>query len=49
LAVGCFDGKLRFFNSSGVLKHRDRDLDYDPLSLTFVNNDEYLAVGGTNR
>lgn len=49
LALGCLDGKLRFFQSNGQQKSKDRELAYDPLSLTFFGNGDYLAISGTDK
>ncbi|GBF97536.1 hypothetical protein Rsub_10459 [Raphidocelis subcapitata] len=45
LAVGCLDGQLRFFDGAGVQRHRDRQVQGDPLSLAYLGEDHLLAAG----
>ncbi len=49
LACGCLDGQLKFYLVTGQQKSKDRDLPYDPLSVTYFSNGEYLAVSGTDK
>ena len=49
LAVGCLDGALKFFMVTGQPKSKDRELGFDPLSVTYFSNGEYLAISGTDR
>ncbi|KAJ9521796.1 hypothetical protein QJQ45_024656 [Haematococcus lacustris] len=49
LAVGCMDGTLKFITATGQPKGKDRDLGFDPLSLTYFSNGEYLAISGTDK
>jgi WD40 repeat protein len=45
LAVGCLDGLLRFFNAAGVQKHRDRQVQGDPLALAYLGEEHLMAAG----
>ena len=47
LALGCLDGILKFYTLTGQQKSKDRDLGYDPLSLTYFSSGEYIAISGT--
>lgn len=49
LAVGCLDGALKFYLVTGQQKAKDRDLGFDPLSVTYFSNGEYLAISGTDK
>lgn len=49
LAVGCLDGLLKFYMVTGQQKSKDRDLGFDPLSVTYFSNGEYLAISGTDK
>mmetsp|Transcript_5353 Transcript_5353/g.11710 ORF Transcript_5353/g.11710 Transcript_5353/m.11710 type:complete len:1236 (+) Transcript_5353:188-3895(+) len=49
LALGCLDGVLKFYMVSGQQKSKDRELGFDPLSLTYFSNGEYLAISGTDK
>lgn len=48
LAVGSLDGQLRFYTPTGNQKYKERQLEGDPLSLSYFNN-EYLLIGGTDK
>lgn len=45
LAVGCLDGQLKFFSSTGTPKFKERAMDGDVLSLSCLNADYLLAAG----
>lgn len=49
LAVGCWDQTLSFYQLSGAPHGKDRDLGYDPCSLCYYGDGEYLVVGGSDR
>jgi intraflagellar transport protein 122 len=49
LATGCWDGMLKFFQISGAQKAKDRELGFDPCSLSYFGTGDYLTVGGTDR
>ncbi len=49
LAVGCWDRTLSFYQLSGQQYGGDRELDYDPCSLSYFEEGEYLLIGGSNR
>ena len=49
LAVGCLDGVLKFYMVTGQPKSKDRELGFDPLSVTYFSNGEYLAICGTDK
>jgi len=49
LAVGCWDQTLSFYHLSGKPIGRDRVLDFDPCTLAYFSNGEYLCVGGSDR
>eukprot|EP00164_Ancoracysta_twista_P001588 GFYU01002082.1.p1 GENE.GFYU01002082.1~~GFYU01002082.1.p1 ORF type:complete len:1195 (-),score=419.63 GFYU01002082.1:77-3661(-) len=49
LAVGCWDQTLSFYQLSGVMEREPRDLGYDPCSIGYFSNGEYLVVGGSNK
>jgi intraflagellar transport protein 122 len=40
LAAGCLDGALKFYLVTGQQKSKDRDLGFDPLSVTYFSNGE---------
>ncbi|KAJ4458012.1 putative Intraflagellar transport protein [Paratrimastix pyriformis] len=48
LAVGCWDQTLSFYQLNGKQVGGDRKLDYDPCSLSYFSNGEYLVMGGSN-
>ena len=49
LALGCLDGILKFYTLTGQQKSKDRDLGFDPLSLTYFSSGEYIAISGIDR
>eukprot|EP00899_Mesostigma_viride_P007013 jgi/Mesvir1/16312/Mv12764-RA.1 len=49
LAVGCWDGTLSFYQLSGIQVGKDKVLGYDPCSVAYFSNGEYICVGGTDR
>ncbi|WZN66107.1 intraflagellar transport protein 122 [Chloropicon roscoffensis] len=49
LAVGCFNGTVSFYQLSGAQLGKEVKLGYDPLSLSYSSDGEFLNVGGTNR
>lgn len=48
LAVGCLDGQLKFFTSTGTPKFKERAMEGDVLSLSFMNAD-YMLAGGSDK
>ena len=48
LAVGCLDGQIKFFTSTGTPKLKERTMEGDMLSLSFVNTD-YMLAGGSDK
>lgn len=50
LAVGCWDQTLSFYHfPSGKQLKKDKYLGFDPCSLTFFSNGEYMCIGGSDR
>ncbi|KAL7706720.1 hypothetical protein N2W54_003910 [Lotmaria passim] len=48
LVVGSWDHRLSFYNLSGAAVGKERELNFDPCSLSFYNNGEYLLISGSN-
>jgi hypothetical protein len=48
LSVGCLDGQVKFFSSTGQPKSKERSLEGDPLSIAYFNN-EYLLIGSSDK
>jgi intraflagellar transport protein 122 len=46
LAVGTWDGTLAFFDLSGQQIGKDRNLGFDPNSIKYFSNGEYMVLGG---
>eukprot|EP00906_Rhabdomonas_costata_P031099 RCo043952 len=49
LAVGCWDQTLSFYHLSGKPIGRDRGLGFDPCSIGYFSNGEYICLGGSDR
>eukprot|EP00947_MAST-08B_sp_MAST-8B-sp1_P003615 g3615.t1 len=49
LAVGCWDQTLSFYQLSGIQHGKDRKLGFDPCSLAYFSNGEYIVLGGADR
>ena len=49
LAVGCWDQTLSFYLLSGAQQNKDRALAYDPCSLSYYVDGEYIVMGGSDR
>ncbi|GBG34100.1 Intraflagellar transport protein 122-like [Hondaea fermentalgiana] len=49
LAVGCWDSTLSFYQVSGIQLGKDRKLDFDPCTVSYFDNGNYLLVGGSDR
>lgn len=49
LAVGCWDQTLSFYHLSGKPIGRDRTLGFDPCSIGYFSNGEYICIGGSDR
>ena len=48
LAVGCWDQTLSFYHLSGKQIIKDQKLGFDPCSIGYFSNGEYLCVAGTS-
>ncbi|KAG5489975.1 hypothetical protein JKF63_00094 [Porcisia hertigi] len=46
LAVGSWDQRLSFYDLSGAPVGRERELDFDPCSLSYFNGGEYMLLSG---
>lgn len=40
---------LSYYQLSGVQIGKDKELGYDPCTLSFFSNGEYLCMGGSDR
>jgi len=49
LAVGCWDGTLSFYQLSGIQVGKDKEMGFDPCSVSYFSNGEYICIGGTDR
>ncbi len=50
LAVGDWDKKLAFYQLNGrQVTKGDRDLGFDPCSIGYFSNGEYLVIGGSDK
>jgi len=49
LAVGCWDDTLSFYHLSSKQIGRDRELGFSPCCVSYFSNDEYLAIGGSDK
>ena len=49
LTVGCWDQTLSFYDLNGQQMSKDRQLGYDPCSLCYYCEGEYLLIAGSNR
>jgi len=49
LCVGCWDQTISFYQLNGQQVGRDRDCGFDPCSVRYFGNGEYIAVGGSDR
>ncbi|RKO92638.1 WD40-repeat-containing domain protein [Blyttiomyces helicus] len=49
LAVADWNQKLSFFQLSGRQIGKDRNLGFDPCSVSYFTNGEYVVVGGSDR
>jgi len=49
LSVGCWDGTLSFYQLSGIQVGKDKDMGFDPCSVSYFSNGEYICVGGTDK
>jgi len=48
LAVGSWDGTLSFYQLSGIQVGKDKELGFDPCSITYFSNGEYICIAGTD-
>ncbi|KAK7201717.1 intraflagellar transport protein 122 [Novymonas esmeraldas] len=48
LAVGSWDQRLSFYNLTGTPVGRERELDFDPCSLSYFNDGEYILLSGSD-
>ena len=49
MAIGCWDGTLSFYQLNGMQVGKDKSLGFDPCSVSYFSNGEYMCVGGTDR
>jgi len=49
LAVGCWDQTLSFYQLSGIQHQKDRKLGFNPCSISYFGNGEYMLIGGSNK
>ena len=49
LAVGDWNQKLAFYQLSGRQVTKDKDLGFDPCTISYFSNGEYLVIGGSDR
>ena len=49
LAVGCWDQTLSFYDINGQQMNKDRLLQYDPCSISYYGDGEYILISGANR
>jgi intraflagellar transport protein 122 len=49
MAIGCWDGTLSFYQLNGTQVGKDKALGYDPCSVSYFSNGEYMCVAGTDR
>jgi len=49
LAVGCWNGTLSFYQLSGIQVGKDKELGFDPCSVSYFSNGEYICLGGTDK
>eukprot|EP01029_Cantina_marsupialis_P016814 TRINITY_DN3769_c0_g7_i4.p1 TRINITY_DN3769_c0_g7~~TRINITY_DN3769_c0_g7_i4.p1 ORF type:complete len:1210 (+),score=352.21 TRINITY_DN3769_c0_g7_i4:102-3731(+) len=49
LAVGSWDQTLSFWQLNGTQKGEDHKLDFDPCSLSYFGNGDYIVMGGSNK
>lgn len=49
LALGCWDQTLSFYLLSGDQYIKDRELGFNPCSISYLNGGSYIAIGGSNR
>ncbi|GET93166.1 hypothetical protein, conserved [Leishmania tarentolae] len=48
LAIGSWDQRLSFYNLSGTAVGRERELDFDPCSVSYFNDGEYILLSGSD-
>eukprot|EP00743_Colponemidia_sp_Colp-15_P003978 GILK01004290.1.p1 GENE.GILK01004290.1~~GILK01004290.1.p1 ORF type:complete len:1251 (-),score=266.14 GILK01004290.1:264-4016(-) len=49
LAVGCWDQTLSFYQVSGLQQGKDKVLGFDPCSISFFSNGEFLVISGSDK
>ena len=49
LAVGCWDQSLSFYQLSGIQHQKDKKLGFNPCSISYFGNGEYMLIGGSNK
>jgi len=49
LAVGCWDQTLSFYQLSGIQHQKDRKLGFNPCSINYYGQGEYMLIGGSNK
>lgn len=48
LAVGSWDKRLSFYNVAGSPTNKERELDFDPCSISFFSEGEYILLSGSD-
>jgi len=49
LTVGCWDKTLSFYDVNGQLAQKQRNLNFDPCSLHYYLDGDYLLISGSNQ
>jgi intraflagellar transport protein 122 len=49
LAVGDWNQKLAFYQLNGRQVTKDKELGFDPCTISYFSNGEYLVIGGSDR
>jgi intraflagellar transport protein 122 len=49
LAVGCWDQTLSFYQLNGIQHNKDKKLGFDPCTVSYFSNGEYIVIGGSDR
>ncbi|KAL0479772.1 intraflagellar transport protein [Acrasis kona] len=49
LAAGCWDQTLSFYHLSGRQLGKDKQLRFDPCSIAYFSNGEYICIGGSDK
>lgn len=49
LIVGCWDQTISIYDIDGNQVGTDKQIGFDPLSISFFSNGEFFVMGGTNK